>query len=365
MKILLLQLTGRGGTQLYVSQLASSLSKKCEVTLLLGSYLFDKSQYQDSNAKIILADTNPSYFKMALKLLNPWTYVKTLKLINRENPYVVHLVLEDMISGIIFLLLKTKKYKLVLTEHDPLPHKGEKWIETCHVRFTKFLVRNISDRIIVHGNNLKKDLIRQGVLEEKVKVVSHGDYTYYLKWAKDIKEEKNTILFFGRILDYKGLEYLIKAVPIIALTIPDVKIIIVGNGDFKKYNAMIDEKKYFEIHNRFIQDDEIAEFFQRSCIVVLPYIDGSQSGIIPIAYAFKKPVVVTNVGSIGEVVEDNVTGFVVPPKDSKALAEAIIKILINDTSRTKMGINAYKKMKSDLSWEKITNDILDIYTTIV
>ncbi|AKB76152.1 glycosyl transferase, group 1 [Methanosarcina lacustris Z-7289] len=361
MKILLLQLTGRGGTQLYVSQLANSLSKKNEVTLLLGSYLFDRNQYQDSDVKIVFVDTNPSYIKMILKLFNPWTYIKIFMLISHENPDVVHLVLEDMISGIIFLLLKIKKYKLILTEHDTSPHKGEKLIETCHVQFTKYLVRSVSDRIIVHGNNLKKDLIGKGVPEKKIKVIPHGDYTYYLKWAKNIEEEQNSVLFFGRILDYKGLDYLINAVPTIASAIPNVKIIIAGSGDFTKYSSMIHDQKFFEIHNRFIQDEEVAEFFQRSCLVALPYIDGSQSGVIPIAYAFKKPVIVTNVGSLPEIVENEVTGFLIPPKNSNALAEAVIKIFRDDNLRMKMGENGYLKMKNELSWNNIADKTIEVY----
>lgn len=365
MKALLLQLTGRGGTQLYVSQLANSLSKKNEVTLLLGSYLFDENQYPDSDVKIVFVDTSPSYLKMVIKLFNPFTYIKLLTLISHEKPDVIHLVLEDMISGITFLLLKLKKYKLILTEHDTSPHKGEKLIETIHVQFTKHLVRNVSDRIIVHGSNLKKDLISKGVSEKKIKVIPHGDYTYYLKWAKNIEEEQNSVLFFGRILDYKGLDYLINAVPTIASAIPNVKIIIAGSGDFTKYSSMIHDQKYFEIHNRFIQDEEVAEFFQRSCLVALPYIDGSQSGIIPIAYAFKKPVIVTKVGSILEVVDNGITGFIIPPKNSEALAMAIIKILSDNSLRLRMGQNGYEKMIDELSWEKIAVETTNVYQELI
>ena len=81
----------------------------------------------------------------------------------------------------------------------------------------------------------------------------------------------------------------------------------------------------------------MGELFQRASIVVLPYIEGSQTGIIPIAYSFKKPVIATNVGSISEVVEDGVTGFIVPPRDSHALADAIIKILKDDDLRKRDG----------------------------
>ena len=120
-------------------------------------------------------------------------------------------------------------------------------------------------------------------------------------------------------------------------------------------------KSTFEIYNKFISHEEVSELFQRASVVVLPYIDASQSGIVPIAYAFKKPVVVTNVGSIPEVVDDGKTGFIVPPRDSKALADAIIKLLKNDKLRKEMGEHAYKKMKEELSWDKIAKKTIEVY----
>jgi glycosyltransferase involved in cell wall biosynthesis len=95
--------------------------------------------------------------------------------------------------------------------------------------------------------------------------------------------------------------------------------------------------------------------------VVLPYIDASQSGIIPLAYSFKKPVVVTDVGSIPESVDDGVTGFIVPPKDPAALAEAILKLLEDEKLRRTMGENGYRKLKSELSIDIAAKEILKVY----
>jgi glycosyltransferase involved in cell wall biosynthesis len=93
----------------------------------------------------------------------------------------------------------------------------------------------------------------------------------------------------------------------------------------------------------------------------LPYIEASQSGVIPTAYGFKKPVVVTSAGSIPEIVDDGITGFIVPPKDVNALAEAIIKLLKDRELRRKMGENAYKKLKKDLSWDNIAEKTIQVY----
>jgi len=101
--------------------------------------------------------------------------------------------------------------------------------------------------------------------------------------------------------------------------------------------------------------------FSRCSLVVLPYIDGSQTGIIPIAYAFKKPVVVTNVGAIPEMVDDGVTGIIIKPKDHIELSKAIISLLSNPQHLREMGDNSFQKMKNDMSWVKIGQKTTDLY----
>lgn len=364
MKILLIHLAGGGGgIELYTSQLANSLSRtNNDVALLIGSYVFNENYYQNSTVKVIPIDSQKNYPKMFLKLINPFTYYKLLYIVNREKPDVIHLVLDDLISGILFCLLRFKGKKLVLTEHDPILHSGEQVLVRIHLLFSKFLLRRTVNKIIVHGNNLKEVLVQKGVSKQKIETIPHGEFSYYTKWLnKKQQESKNTILFFGRIQDYKGLDSLIKAVPLITPHIPNLKVIIAGEGNFEKYRTIISDKKYFEVHNRYILDEEVANFFQRANVVVLPYKDGTQSGIVPIAYSFKKPVIVTNVGSIGEVVENGITGFIVPPQDIEQIAKSVIKILQNDELRRQMGENAYLKIQKELSWEQAAKLTVKVY----
>lgn len=361
MRIVLFQLIGLGGPQLYLAQLAKALSKNNDVVVMLGSHLYDENHYENCNAKIILLNTTRSYPQMFLKLINPITYYRILKSVNNESPDVVHLVFEDLISGIAFFLLRFKCKKLVFTEHDPAFHLGETFIVKLNQYSAKFLARFMADAIIVHGDNQKKVLIETGVNSQKIHCAPLGEFSYYTRWIDETSEEKNTILFFGQIMEYKGLNYLINAAPKIASSIPNLKIVIVGEGDITKYKDSINDNTLFEIHNRYIRDEEVAHFFQRASIVVLPYTDASQSGVIPVAYAFKKPVVVTNVGSLAEQVDDNINGFVVPPRDADELSKAIIKLLKDDSLREKFGLAAYNKMTFELSWGQIANKTLQIY----
>jgi len=368
LKILLIQLIGKGGTQLYISQLAKSLSRpENEVVVFLGGYLYEEFHYAESNVRVVPIDISPSYLRMSLKMINPVFYYQIIKRIQNEKPDIIHAVFEDSMLGILLYLIKNK-YPIVFTEHDPKFHYGERLLVKLNQGIASTLLRRSSKSIIVHGENLKKILIAEGILEEKIWVIPHGEYSFYEKWSTKTKEEDKTILFFGQIEDYKGLDYLIKAVTIVKQIVPELKVIIAGFGDFLKYSKIIDENnlnKFFEIHNRYIPDEEVANFFQRSSIVILPYVDASQSGIIPIAFSFKKSVIATNVGSIPEVLDDGINGILLPPRDSNALATAIITLLNNAQLRNEMGENGYNKMKTVYNWDAIAQKTLDGYSTLI
>ena len=229
-----------------------------------------------------------------------------------------------------------------------------------------YLARKRSDKIVVHGKKIKETMMQEyNISNDKIHVIQIGEHDVapYKKWErKDVRENGNLILFFGRIHKYKGLQYLIKAESKITKEVENAKIIIAGKGeDFKKYEKMMENKDRFSIKNHYISYKEGAELFQKCSVVVLPYIEASQSGIIPLSYGFKKPVVVTDVGSLSEIVDEGVTGFVVPPRDPKALADVIIKLLKDEKLRKKMGENAYKKLKSNLSWNKIAEKTIEVY----
>ena len=349
-------MAGYGGLLHYTAQLSNALSINNEVTVIVPpdleeGYLLDKSV----NVIPIHMGNNKKNFVINTLLLH--RILNFLRVVQKQSPDIIHFQSTQLWTSLFLPFLG--RYKIVTSLHDVSPHMGTK-------KFHQIVSRNwlakYSDSIIVHGENAKEELIKQNQnLKEKCHVIPHGDYSFFTKYSKNSIEEMNCILFFGNIVDYKGLDYLIKAEPLITEKIPDVKIIIAGEGEFEKYRILIRDVSKFEICNKFIPYEEVAELFQKAKVIALPYIEGTQSGVIPIAYAFKKPVVVTNVGSIPEVVDDGKTGFIVQPRDEKVLAEAIIKLLKDDKLRKQMGENAYKKMKEELSWDKIAEKTIAVY----
>jgi starch synthase len=357
MKILQITLNTYGGIVHYTSQLSNALSKHNNVYVLapigIETELFEES------VNIIQLPTGNIIRNFIINSIIITRAFAFLKAIKKINPDIIHLQSPHL--WICLFLPFLQEYKIVTTIHDVNPHTGSRAIDqeiatNIHIKY--------SDALIVHGN-VAKSILAETVTTKNIYVIPHGEYSFFTKMTKQkYKEEEGNVLFFGRIEDYKGLEYLIQAESKITKSIPNLKIVIAGSGYLEELEGL-EKSSHFELHNHYIQDNDVGEFFQKASVVVLPYIEGTQTGIIPIAYAFKKPVVVTNVGSIPEVVEDGVTGFIVPPMDSDALADAIIKILKDNNLRRQMGENAYRNMKNDLSWDKIAEKTIGVYAKII
>ena len=140
------------------------------------------------------------------------------------------------------------------------------------------------------------------------------------------------------------------------------RFVIAGEGeDFQPYRRMINGSARFVVHNRFLSMAERDEIFRRASVVVLPYIDATQSGVVPLAYSYGKPVVATNTGALAESVIDGQTGRVVPPRDSAALGAAIIELLNNPTRRKAMGAAGRQKLEVEWSPQVVAQRLIDIY----
>ena len=338
----------------YTIPLANALAKTDEVLMIVWENLAKNHIHLiGKDVMLELLDKPPGK-----SLKNRSMIKETVRLIKAFSPDVVHI--QSQYTWLLLGLSSLKDFPIVFTVHDPKPHLGR---EQIHYKYVTKRCLKYAKKVIVHGSRLKEIMIKEYDLDrEKLYVVPHGNFSYYSKENPSrFKEVKNSVLYFGRIWEYKGLEHLINAEPLVSKKIPDVKIVIAGNGDFSRYRPMINNADRFEIINEFIPNDKVSELFQKASIVVLPYIEASQSGIVPVAYSFKKPVIATDVGSLPEVVDDGKTGIVVPPADHKALARAIIHLLSNDDLREDMGKNALSKAENELSWDSIAKQTLGIY----
>lgn len=354
MKIVIITGDPRAGLAHYTSQLALALSADHTVTVLtprgpIEEYLKGHVEYQilDHPRRML----SPKLFK----------FYQVAKLVKRIDPDVVHIQSVPPWVGLALPFLR--RYPVVITVHDPEIHPGAHGYYILRVA-NWYMVRR-ADRLIVHGEFLKGILVRQGLAKNKIEVIPHGDYSFFRRWQKAGVARENAILFFGRITKYKGLEYLFRAAPMLIKQFPDIRIIIAGRNGLGEFEELAKYRDNFEIHNEYVSDEKVAELFQRVKVVVLPYIQASQSGVVCIAYAFKVPVVATNVGAIPEVIDDGITGYLIPPKNTGALSRAVTDLLSDEERRIRMGENAYIKMKRELSWESVAKKTSQVYAHLI
>lgn len=339
----------------YTIELTEALSHLEDVMLLIP----DKQEARFSDVLDRSLNVHGFYYPRIRSVNNVSMVHEVIKKINEFKPDIVHI--QKGHPWFNFALPLLRRYCLITTIHDVilLDRPSQKIPSFTYKPPIKY-----ATQLIVHGQRLKETTVKEfNRPRDDIHVLPRGVNSIYTRYIDGpVNQEPHTILYFGRIWEYKGIRYLIEAEPFITETIPDAKIIIAGQGeDFRKYREMMVHPERFVVFDKFIPHKMVAELFQRAGLVVLPYIDGSQSGVIPQAYAFKKPVVITDVGSLPENVDQGVTGYIVPPRDTKRLAEAIIDLLTNDEKRKRMGENAFRKTQEELSWMNIAPRTIEVY----
>jgi glycosyltransferase involved in cell wall biosynthesis len=177
--------------------------------------------------------------------------------------------------------------------------------------------------------------------------------------------DQRVILFFGYVRAYKGLSVLLDAMAVVVRTFP-VRLLVVGEfyDDREKYLAQINHlglSSHVTVQSAYVPNDRVGVYFSASDAVVLPYISATQSGIAQIAFNFNKPVIATDVGGLAEVAPDSVTGFIVPPGNPGALAEAILRFYTENREDGFAANVAAEKKK--YSWDHLASAIEELAGT--
>lgn len=227
-----------------------------------------------------------------------------------------------------------------------------------------------ADGIIVHTEKQREAMENNGTSSDVIEVIPHGTYSVFGSHEDvSIDPEPNTLLFFGNIVPPKGLDVLVDAIPLVKREIPDVKLVIAGDGKLsRRAKQTIDaHPENFEVHNYFVPNEEVKQLFARVEAVVLPYRDQhglkGHSGALSTAFSFGKPVVASTAGEFQELVEGSGAGITVPPDEPERLATAIERVLSDPDARARMSENSLE-MAEKLSWDNIARRHLDLYERI-
>ena len=290
---------------------------------------------------------------------------KLFRFIQKLDPDVIHF--NNQIYFTHFYLFAWAR-RVLISIHDPFPHSGEESdTKRMSARVYKFL-----NSLIIKHHLLYNDIMvtayakDRGIRDDRVLTSSLGPYDYLRTLNHRAPSLYCDFLIFGRIQKYKGIDLLLEAFVLVLHEFPDATLTVAGSGDFWfDVNDYGIPERNLRIINRFIPGGELAQLLAGSRVVVCPYRDATQSGVVMSAYAFHRPVIVTNVGALSKVVEEGKTGFVVEPNNAAALAEAMKRTLGGDEAL--VDAPAYIEMdyhQGPKSWGSIARTILEAYKQV-
>lgn len=266
---------------------------------------------------------------------------KLSKSINQEFD-IAHLT--GILQPVEWPLVKLKK-KTLLTVHDPLPHSSTK--DKLRFKLSRELTFRGTKHFLLFNKAQSQDFIRLNNLSKNC--ITIGNLSIYA-WLKDLPNcsetqinipERDYILFSGRISIYKGLQILLPAMKLVHEANPNIKLVVAGGGNFPIDITEYEKLDYIEFRHRFIPDVELVKLIQNCRFAVCPYIDATQSGVVMSTFAFCKPMLVTNVGGLPEMVHDNLHGKVIEPSNVQVLAKAIIDMYADSQSLAKYSENIF------------------------
>ena len=352
----------------YIIQKANALVSKGHEVMVMMPYPLISSTV-GSEINILLDQRINTIFYRGKKRPNrlfDLFRMRFFKIIGNFSPDVFH-IHENAEIETLLICLRFPQVPLIITIHDVIPHIGADSRISLRGKLIKGYLRHHADTIHVHGETLKNELSKLDYrLAKKGEIIPHGTLSLFTHWDNHtVQREPYTCLFFGRMEKYRGLDNLIKIADVLKKSIPEIKIIVAGRGsELVKYREDLIQSGIFEIHDSFIPDNIIYTFFRRSSLLLLPYHEASQSGVVHMSLAFGLPLVATSVGAIPETVQDGIHGRIVPRDDMKSFAEAIICLLQDRVILQKMEIACHERGR-ELEFTNIVEQYEKLYAGVL
>jgi glycosyltransferase involved in cell wall biosynthesis len=266
---------------------------------------------------------------------------------------------------LLLLSLVVPRSAKVLTVHDVTPHPGRQFHTSLFKRVVRRALYETSDAFVVHGERLVPQLRADHRVRASayVGVVPHGSLAqpsgrYPLPIGR-------SLLFFGRWEYYKGLDLLVEAVEAAGKILGDLLLIVAGQGsEAARARSLVRNPQFFEWREGFVRDEELPMLLGSVGAVVLPYREASQSGVVPLAFANGRPVIATDVGSLGEVVEDGVNGLLVESPTVELLRDAIVRLFSEPGLLTTLAGGAQRTADESLGPAAIARAHQAVYSAV-
>ncbi len=359
----------RGGIAQFNTRLTKELAKENTIKTFTfkkqyPNFLFPgKSQFVDSKV-----NPDPVEAERIVSTFNPFTYFSAAKKIKQSGADVFITNYWMTFFGPFMGLMgkKNKGIKRIALVHNLVPHEKrffDNW-------FNRFFIKHY-DGFVVLSDAVRSDIYKFNA-DAKILFLEHPLYDHFkdkinqneAKIKLKIDPTKKTLLFFGIIRDYKGLDNLIRAMEKLN---DDYQLIIAGEiyGDGSNYYQLINEsskKESIFIFNQFISDDEVHLYFSAADLCVLPYRTATQSGVTAISHYFEVPVLATNVGGLKETIAHGKTGWIIDKSEPELISEGIEEFFVNTKADVIQG--EIRQLKEQRSWKNFGQRVIDFSNSL-
>jgi glycosyltransferase involved in cell wall biosynthesis len=289
--------------------------------------------------KSFILDTMPSnggYFSFAVSLLkNLYQLIWWMK---SKNISTIMTFSNHYLNPLFYMICRLKGVKVITLIHDASCHPGEQTF------YESFLIKSqlfFSTKVVTLSEYVKNQLLKfyPRLLKKPIQALFHPVF---------FKEHSDTmctfgnpqkLLFLGRLLPYKGLNLLLETFKLLKETHPDITLTIAGSGTLDTTTLHTIKALGITLHQRWLDDAEIISFIKSTDIVILPYNEASQSGVVAAAHGLLKPVVVTPVGGLIEQLYNNQGGRVAEHMDATSVKNAVVTLLDADASSVHQGLD--------------------------
>lgn len=351
----------RGGNALFLAHLYESLSAVHDVHVVSFSRLYPNLLFpgvRQNDISTMVLKRHPA--EHIIDSVNPLTWRRAARRVAELNPHLLVFTWWNPFFGpLVRTVAQSFRRRtgrpVVIVAENVISHEGR-----SVDRFLTRLALGSASAFVALSNVVEATLTKLypdvPVFRSTLPVYdcyTMGERRTRQEAKRQLKlDSRNVILFFGYVRKYKGLMNLIDALPTIRISIPDAHLLVVGEfyddpAPYRKAIARLGLEPHVTFINEYVANETVHLYFTASDLVVLPYNEATQSGILSIAYAFDRPVVVTNVGGLAELVDDGQTGFIVPPNDIPALASAVVKYFQEGKEQTFAANVAAKRRNTD------------------
>ena len=335
-------------------------------TMQYPDFLFPgKTQYSDDPAPKDLS------IRRVMNSINPLSWIRTGQMIRRMKPDL--LIIKFWIPlmapclGTIAKIAKRGGVRVVSVLDNVIPHEPKPWDGVL----IRYFIRSV-DGFVAMSESVRQDCLRfiSKKHPKRVELCPHPLYDNFgeivdkteARKQLGLPETGKILLFFGFIRDYKGLDLLLRAYADARLQNEQVHLVVAGEfyNNSEKYYALEKElglKQPVIWRTEFIPDEQVRVYFSAADLIVQPYKTATQSGVTQIAYHFRKPMLVTNVGGLAEIVPNGEVGYVTAV-DPQAIADALADFCAREDSECfRMGI---EEERQKYSWSRMLQTIKSV-----